>query len=201
MNTAERIVESYFRICRGCFTAPDIKIVNGNNRQIDLLAYNLVSKDVYHVETSVTHCENWSPTLIQLEQRFDFKFFGRPEPREGKNTDYAKKKTYEQQIVQTYRKYGVEPEQVRRIWCCWTVSAKYNIPEFIMSYCATRNFGRHPVEILSFRDTVIPELQRGVGSSNYEDDVLRTFSLLREHEYQTLLSDSPNEVAKFRPVR
>lgn len=187
MNTTERIVESYFRICRGCFTAPDIKVVNGNNRQIDLLAYNLGSKEVFHVETSVTHCENWCPTLKILEQKFDFKFLGRPEPREGINTDYAKKKNYEAHIIQTYRKYGIEPDDVRRVWCCWTVSGDHDLEEFVKTYCASRDLVHHPIEILSFRDTVIPELQKAVGSSNYEDDVLRTFSLLREHEYQTTI--------------
>jgi hypothetical protein len=186
MNTAERIVESYFRICRGCFTAPDIKILNGNNRQIDLLAYNLVSKRVFHVETSVTHCENWCPTPTTLEQKFDFKFLGRPKPREGKNTDYAKNKTYESHILATYAQYGVTPEEVRRVWCCWTVSGDHDLPAFIDTYCASRGLTNHPIEILSFRDAVIPELQARVGSSNYEDDVLRTFSLLREHELQTI---------------
>ena len=39
----ERIVESYFRIERKCFTITDIKIPKGNNRQIDILAYSLKS--------------------------------------------------------------------------------------------------------------------------------------------------------------
>lgn len=38
--------------------------------------------------------------------------------------------------------------------------------------------------ILSFRDAVIPAPQASVGSVNYEDDVLRTFSLLPQHEIQ-----------------
>ena len=186
MNTTERIVESYFRICRGCFTAPDVKVINGNNRQIDLLAYNLGSKHIFHVETSVTHCENWCPTHANLEQSFDFKFLGRPKPTEGKNTDYAKKKTYEQHILATYRKYGVAPEEVRRVWCCWAVRGDQDLPSFIARYCASRKLIHHPIEILSFRDIVIPKLQECVGSSNYEDDVLRTFSLLREHELQAI---------------
>jgi|GEM_PF-6134490 len=45
MNTTERIVESYFRICEGCLTTPDVKVVRGNNRQIDLLAQVETSND------------------------------------------------------------------------------------------------------------------------------------------------------------
>ena len=185
MNTTERIVESYFRICRGCFTAPDIKIIHGNNRQIDLLAYNLVEKKAFHVETSVTHCKKWCPTHKMLEQNFDFKFLGCPKPREGKNTDYAKNKTYKSQILKTYLRYGIAPEDIRRVWCCWTVSDIHNLSAFIAGYCTSRCLAPHSIEILSFRDIVIPALQATVGTSNYEDDVLRTFSLLREYELQT----------------
>jgi hypothetical protein len=32
MNAAEHIVESYFRLCRGCFTLSDRKVKDGNNR-------------------------------------------------------------------------------------------------------------------------------------------------------------------------
>lgn len=40
MNAAEHLVELYYRQ-KGCFTITDIKIENGNNRQMDLLAYDL----------------------------------------------------------------------------------------------------------------------------------------------------------------
>jgi hypothetical protein len=55
MNTVELIVESYFRLCRSCFTYPDLKVPGGNNRQLDLLAYNVREEAQYHVEMSVTH--------------------------------------------------------------------------------------------------------------------------------------------------
>ena len=67
----------------------DIKVINGNNRQIDLLAYNPKTTEQYHVEVSVTHRENWCPTHIELIAEFDKKYFGVPAKREGKNTDYA----------------------------------------------------------------------------------------------------------------
>lgn len=55
MNTTEKIVESYFRLCHGYFTIADTKVINGNNRQIDLLAVNLKTNEQYQVEVSVTH--------------------------------------------------------------------------------------------------------------------------------------------------
>jgi len=94
MNTTEKIVESYFRLCRDCFTIADLKVRKGNNRQIDLLAVNLKTEDQYHVEVSVTHCVNWCPDMEKLRSEFDKKYFGAPTEREGKNTDYAKGKNY-----------------------------------------------------------------------------------------------------------
>lgn len=71
MNTTEKIVEAYFRLCKNCFTYPDMKVINGNNRQLDLLAYNLMDNSQYHIEVSVTHQENWCPTPEQLVDMFD----------------------------------------------------------------------------------------------------------------------------------
>ena len=67
MNAAEHIVESYFRLCRHCFTRTDQKVPQGNNRQFDVLAYNVKDKVPYHIEVSVTHQENWCPTIEELE--------------------------------------------------------------------------------------------------------------------------------------
>lgn len=53
MNTAERIVESYFRHCRRCLTIPDVKIAGGNNRQIDLLAWQPKTRTVYQPPQSL----------------------------------------------------------------------------------------------------------------------------------------------------
>ena len=53
----------------------DIKVINGNNRQTDLLAYNPKTTEQYHVEVSVTHREKWCPTPIELIAEFDKKYF------------------------------------------------------------------------------------------------------------------------------
>jgi hypothetical protein len=39
-------------------------------------------------------------------------------------------------------------------------------------------------ELLSLRDRVIPELTDAIGSSNYDDDVLRMISLLEQRRRQ-----------------
>src|SRR5919108_3922748 len=92
MNTVERIVESYFRLCRCCFTYSDVKVINGNNRQMDILAVSMLTGDQYHIECSVTHRERWCPTPGELIAEFQKKFSGIPPHREGKNTDSVRGK-------------------------------------------------------------------------------------------------------------
>lgn len=184
MNTTEKIVESYFRLCRDCFTMADLKVAGGNNRQIDLLAVNLKTEDQYHVEVSVTHQENWCPTPEDLCKNFERKFFGTPAKREGKNTDYTLGKNYEKQIREAYVSVGFDPEKIRRIWVCWTVKNGGNLDEMLQQYFRTRNLSGNGIEVMSFRDEILPELQEKVATANYEDDALRTLSLFRQFEKQ-----------------
>lgn len=184
MNTTEKIVESYFRLCRDCFTMADLKVINGNNRQIDLLAISPKTDEQYHVEVSVTHQENWCPTPDDLFAEFEKKYFGAPAKREGKNTDYALGKTYEKQIYETYKSVGLNPRKIKRVWVCWTVVEADNIEGQLTAYCRKRGINKKALEILSFRDVVIPSLLGKVATSNYEDDVLRTLSLLQQYEKQ-----------------
>jgi len=184
MNTTEKIVESYFRLCKKCFTLPDVKVIGGNNRQIDLLAYHVQTSEQYHVEVSVTHCQNWCPDKAELINNFEKKYFGVPPKKDGKNTDCSKGKTYEENIYNTYKAYGLNPNNIRRIWVCWTVIDTSNIENELKEYCTKRGITNNPIVVLKFRDQIIPALLKEVSTTNYEDDSLRTLSLLIQYEKQ-----------------
>jgi hypothetical protein len=185
MNTTERIVESYFRLCRGCFTYPDLKVSGGNNRQLDLLAYNLRTGAQYHVETSVTHELSWRATWKELRVAFDGKYFGAPKERAGANTDFARGRSYYREILRAYKSVGFTPSKVQRVWVTWVKPQEDDFDSTLLRYCRSRRLGRCPIQIVSFRDDVLPGLLSAVGKSNYNDDVLRTLSLLRQFERQT----------------
>jgi hypothetical protein len=161
-----------------------MKVINGNNRQIDLLAVNLNTNEQYHVEVSVTHQENWCPTPEDLFTEFEKKYFGAPTKRAGKNTDYALGKSYKKQIYKTYESVGINPKNIKRVWVCWTVVDADNIDHQMKQYCEKKGLKNKAIEILSFRDVIIPSLMKRVATSNYEDDVLRTLSLLQQFEKQ-----------------
>src|SRR5260370_9453483 len=121
MNTVERIVACYFQRVRRCWTVSDVKVQGGNNRQFDLLAVSLPNGPKYHVESGVTHEENWCPTYEQLETLFRQKYFGVPRPKGGKNTDHEKKKTYLPSIKQAYALYDFDFLEGARVWCSWSL--------------------------------------------------------------------------------
>lgn len=182
MNAVEHIIECYFRYCKRCFTITDVKIVSGNNRQADLFAYNLKTKDQYHVESSVTHCKNWSFFEEDLEENFGKKFLGLPPKRKGRGTDRTKGKNYYNNIIQTYKSVGFSPARVQRVFIQWAENDKIDLNSFLKDYYK-RN--RMRVFVWSLRDKILPELKKEISTSNYEDEVLRTLSLLRQFELQT----------------
>lgn len=179
MNAVEHIVEAYFRTCRQCFVMPDVKVDKGNGRQFDLLAVNLKTGDQYHVESSVTHRDNWCPNTKKLWMWFNSKFLGYPKEKEGKNTDFAKGKTYQAQIWAAYRSVGFDPEKVQRLWCCWDVADREKLPDFLEAYKAKTAI---TVRMLWFPEEVLEGLLKEVGTANYDDEVLRILSLLRENQ-------------------
>jgi len=84
-------------------------------------------------------------------------------------------------IYATYQIYGLNMAKVRRVWICWVVKDQANLKQMLYNYHMKTG---QLVEVLSFRDEILPELQKAIGTSNYDDEVLRTFSLLKQADKQ-----------------
>ena len=188
MNTTEHIVESYFRLVRHCFTVTDVKVINGNNRQFDLLAFDKNREEAFHIEVAVTHQLNWQTALPSFEEVIDYKFLGKPRPKENpsKNTDVARGKSYLPYITKTYESFGINCEKLNRIICVWHIDERSEkVNEFLRNKEVRCKFPSKSLSFLFFRDEVMPSLLETVGKSNYDDDILRSFSLIREFQEQT----------------
>jgi hypothetical protein len=198
MNAAEHIVEAYFRLRRGCFTMSDRKIAGGNNRQLDLLAYQLREKRQFHVEVGVTHRENWCPTVGELAVKFEKKFFGASPERTGRadgTTDFEKGKSYFSNIEVAYAAIGFTAADIKRVWVCWIVKGQENrrpIQHRFHSQHLNRDFD---IEVLSLRDFVIPELEDAIGTANYDDEVLRILGFIKQREQQSTVASGPPPAA------
>ena len=187
MNTTEHLVEVYYRQL-GCFTATDVKIEKGNNRQFDILAYNLSTRKYYHIEVSVAHGQHWQPDLSKLSDRINYKFFGTTRNNRPNNpkTDHAKGKSYLEPIKATYQKFGLDFDKIIRVWCTWAIPDDKNaIEQWKKKMATTHGLTPNNFEILNFRDTVMKALVGKVGTAYYDDELLRTMSLLKEFERQT----------------
>ena len=192
MNAVEQIVEVYFQKCRACFTMPDVKVASGNNRQFDLLSYSAKEKAGYHIESSVTHQVNWNPKIQWLNGKIESKFFGTPGKNNNKsgNTDGAKNKNYLEKMKEAYETYGLDYERIRRVWVLWCtdkIDNKDLIEKKGETYLKESINGKQ-IEILSFRDKIIPELEAAIGTANYEHDIVRTISLIIQYQNQKLPS-------------
>ena len=167
MNTTEQIVESYFRICRECFTMADVKVIDGNNRQFDLLAYGVKQNEQYHVEIQVSASTPFALTIDQLFAAFETKFFGVPRKKDKKLR--PRKKSYRPEIWKTYRSLGLDPTQLQRLWVCWRPRTDSESIDRLRAFNTKHEIEHMPLEVLSFQDDVIPELRKQVKTANYQD--------------------------------
>lgn len=178
----------------------DWKIAGGNNRQLDLLAYQLKGKAQFHIEVGVTHRENWCPTVEELGTKFEKKFFGAPPERQGRvdgTTDFEKGKSYFSQIEAAYAAIGFRPAEVKRVWVCWIVRDQEEDSRPISLRYHSRHLNRDfDIEILSLRDFVIPELQDAIGTANYDDEVLRILGFIKQRELQSAVASGPPPVTE-----
>lgn len=186
MTTTEHIVDVYFKEIKNCFTISDVKVEKGNNRQFDLLAYDIKSKKQYHVEISVTHNQHWTKNLTELNSDIEAKFFGYPQNNRpgNQNTDFAKRKTYLDSIKNTYEKYGFDYEKVIRVWVQWYFKETPEEKETWKSNLASSfQLEKKNFELYSFGE-ILKSLCKEIGTSNYSDDVMRTLSLMKEYKKQ-----------------
>ncbi len=163
----------------------DVKVEAGNNRQLDLLALHLPTGNTYHVETTVK-IAGFGPTISNLEMAFDRKFFGTPRVNAKPTGDHALGKNYRSAINRTYKSVGLIPSKVQRIYVCWAVNGCdfQELEDFCQTYSRRYYLGKNPIQVWSFRDVILPELTEAVGTSNYDNDALRTLSLLGAAERQ-----------------
>lgn len=191
MNAAEHIVDAYFRLVRGCFTLSDKKVIKGNNRQLDILAYHLKSREAFHIEVGVTHQQNWCLSIEDLAPQFDKKFFGTSPERKGAikgTTDFEKGKSYWTKIIETYEDVGFNPKEVRRVWVAWIVKGGDGRTPINVDFYSRQLDRTFPIQILSLRDFVLPELQNKIGTANYDDELLRILGFVKQRELQSAVA-------------
>jgi hypothetical protein len=114
----------------------------------------------------------------------EFKFcgFNKPDPKESFEPELEAPGKHRDAILAAYKAFGVQDtNQVERVLCSWTVQDPEKLPEIQETFMKKHGF---KFSYLSFRDIVLPEVEKYVGTSNYDDDILRTLSLVRQMDLQ-----------------
>lgn len=170
MNSAENLVEDYYRIVRNCLTTTDIRMDNNENNEFDLFAINNRINECFHIEINVSFKIS---RLDQLSDRIERKFLGLD--RKGMNPKFG-------DIERTYNRYGISSHSSRfyRVWVCWSVRGRdnrFHIPLFIRSrHLSSPMF----VTVISLRDYIFPRLCGAVGTCNYNNETSRMISLFNQ---------------------
>ncbi len=179
MNTAEHIIEIYMRLVKKSFTIVDVKVERGNNRQLDILSFDLQNNCSYHIESTATHRLRWKPNIDKLIEIFEKKFLGFTKSRNKRTEPFL------QEILSTYREYGIK-EIDHRIICVWYSDVSTDEIKKKLKSRLNKKYHKYinTLSIWSLRDKVINSIIKNMGTSNYEDEVLRTISFYREYDEQ-----------------
>jgi hypothetical protein len=158
-----------------------VKILAGNNRQFDLIAFSVIEGKAFHVESSISITDSRAlrPKDEQgVIETLKKKFYGDVPVREGKRTDYARGISYADKINEMYRTFGLDPKNIQRVACRWAFYSDNKSLDMFLN--------EQGILKLSFRDTILPELEQNLTTAHYEDDGMRTITLIREYRNQTI---------------
>ena len=137
-------------------------------------------------KTIVISPSSFSNYLVS-DFRFKFLCIPRNNRPDNPNTDFNKGKTYKNQIEHAYNQIGFEWNNVIRVWCLWYYpNNEEEITNWKKELSKEFMLPEDRFELLSMRDEVLPKLSESIGTSNYDNDILRTISLISQYRKQTI---------------
>lgn len=187
MNAAEQLVEAYFQHVGGCLTRSDVKVHCGAGRQFDLIAYSVPTEQAFHIEVDVTHKLSWSRSPAKRAMYIEKKFFGVPPERTGASsgrTDFERGKCYFPAIRSQYSQLGLNPDKITRVLVSWVLHEDHAVTHKKLPHLSAVAGAAFAIHFLSFRNLVLPALLGQVGTSNYENEMLRILSLTKQRDEQ-----------------
>ena len=153
MNPSEKIVEQYINHVKNWLTLPNI--IYGINNELDLLAYDPRMQRFYCIE--VTMHFNFGPGRKDFSSVYQFK--------KGKFTNALRK----------HLKERFKIRNAKYVWVVWMIRPTGRDK-------VLNDSKKYGIEIWEFKDK-IKELMNAIGTSNYQDEILRTLSLVKKSNY------------------
>lgn len=164
METTERIVEAYVRYVKGWATIPNIKC--GGQKEIDLFAIDPVSGERFHIETTVSICQNYRALTTKDYVDGDHKV-RRKAARARRTLGFFLKQKFDAPGVKAALANYCRDASYRKIIVIWEWG------QGVKEAAAA-----HGVELWDFRDLMREIAELGRHQRTYfGDDTLRTLTL------------------------
>ena len=168
MEPEVHIVEKYFQVVKRCLTIANIKCAHGH--EIDLLAINPLTLDLYHIEVRVsTTCS------LRYEETKTKKGTSRKD-----GLDYFFREKFNHSAVREKIKLFFGERTYHKILCIYDYIRDDNTTN-MMPIKAMKNFG---ISLLSI-SWVIDQLKQFRDKKGSRDDILRLLDLTRCCEQKT----------------
>jgi hypothetical protein len=152
------IVDRYMQLVKKCFTMTNIMLEGG--KEIDLLAFNSISKEKYHVEVRIATGRGFRLRLVDTQTKNGRKH------RRGLDTLNEIKFAHPTVVSAVKEIFG--GGEYRKVLVVWDVEDGGVIAQAKSHY---------DIEVWKISD-IISELMEEVKTKPYRDDVLRTIQLI-----------------------
>lgn len=158
MEPEVHIVERYMQLVKKCFTMTNVML--GGGKEIDLLAYNPLTKERYHIEVRVTTGRGFRLRMVDTQTKKGYKH------RRGLDTLNEIKFTPPTVVDAIKEIFGTS--DYKRVLVVWDVQDSEVIEQAKAVY---------DIEVWKLSD-VMSEMMKEIGTKSYRDDVLRTVQLI-----------------------
>ena len=156
MEPEVHIVDRYMQLVKKCFTMTNIMLEGG--KEIDLLAYNPISGEKYHIEVRVTIEKGFRIRMVDTQTRS-----GRKHRRGLDTLNAIKFKPVEDAVKEMFGS-----SEYKKTLVVWDVEDSSVIEQAKSVY---------DIEVWKISN-IMRELIREVKTKPYRDDVLRTIQLI-----------------------
>lgn len=158
MEPEVHIVDRYLQLVKKCFTMTNVMLEGG--KEIDLLAFNPISREKFHIEVRVATGKGFRLRLIDTQTKNGRKH------RRGMDTLNEIKFSHPTVVKAVTEILGTS--HYRKVLVVWDVEEK-NVIEQAKSL--------YDIEVWKMSD-IMNELIQEVKTKAYRDDVLRTIQLI-----------------------
>jgi len=152
------ILDRYMQLVKGCFTMTNIMLEGG--KEIDILAYNPLSKERYHIEVRIATGKGFRLRMIDTQTKKGYKH------KRGMNTLNEIK--FAHPVVTGKIKQVFGTSEYRKILVVWDVETGEVVKGAKDVY---------DIEVWKMSD-VMSEMMKEIGTKSYRDDVLRAVQLI-----------------------